>query len=81
MSVYGHGPTRREQAILDLHEEGKSLVDIGNKLDVSPHYAAQVVRSLAQPPLGDWQKSARQGSASLLRALQRHHPERCGVRS
>jgi hypothetical protein len=78
MSAYGHGPTRREQAILDLHDGGRKPDDIGNELALSPRYVRDVIQRLGNPLVGDWQASAKAGSEALLRALKRHHPDRCG---
>ena len=77
MSAFGHGPTRRETAILDLHDRRMEPDDIARELDLAPRYVRQVIASLANPPVGDWQAAARMGSAALLRALRRHHPDRC----
>jgi hypothetical protein len=81
MSVFGHGPSRRETAILDMNDRGVKPNKIADQLNLSPRYVRQVIASLASPPVGNWQADARIGSDELLRALRRHHPDRCGVRA
>lgn len=77
MSTYGHGPTAREQRIIDLKEAGNDDGFIAHELGLSERYVQQVVQALFAPPVTDWQAGARIGSASLLKALRLYHPERC----
>lgn len=79
MSFHGHGPTVREQAILDLHEAKVAPADIAAKLEVKQSYVKYVVDTLHLPQLVDWQNPARAASDNLVAALRRHHPERCGA--
>ncbi len=77
MSLWGHGPTAREQRILDMHAENISAADIAAELDVKPGYVKYVVDTLHRPALEDWQTPAAKASGDLVAALRRHHPERC----
>jgi DNA-binding MarR family transcriptional regulator len=79
MSIYGHGPTVREQQILDLHDAKVAPADIAAKLEVKQSYVKYVIDSLYLPKLVDWQNPAREASGDLVAALRRHHPERCGA--
>lgn len=79
MSIYGHGPTVREQRILDLYEAKVAPADIAAKLEVKVSYVQQVVARLHRPRLEDWQSPAAEASERLVAALRRHHPERCGA--
>lgn len=79
MSIYGHGPTVREQRILDLYEAKVAPADIAAKLEVKVSYVQQVVARLHRPLLEDWQSPAAEASERLVAALRRHHPERCGA--
>lgn len=78
MSVYGHGPTVREQMIIDLTERGIDAAGIAERLGLSEGYVRQVAQALVAPPVGAWEAGARKGTANLLAALRRHHPQRCG---
>ncbi len=77
MSAYGHGPTAREQQVIDLKEQGLEVSDIAQALNLSERYVRQVLQALFAPKVGGWQKAAQSGSANLLAALRRHHPDRC----
>lgn len=79
MSALRQRPTRCEAAILDMHDRKVDPDEIAAELNLSARYVRQVIGALATPPVGDWQAAARIGSDALLRALRRHHPERCGV--
>lgn len=79
MSIYGHGPTVREQRILDLHAAKVAAADIAAELGVKQSYVKQVVTALYLPAMADWQSPARVASDNLAAALRRHHPERCGA--
>lgn len=75
----GHGPSAREQAILDRYEACRDIATVADELGLTRRYCEQVVRELFAPKLDNWQSSARMGSELLYRAIRRHHPERCGV--
>lgn len=79
MTIYGHGPTVREQQVLDLYEADVAPADIAAKLGMQVGYVQQVVARLHRPTLEDWQSPAAEASDRLLAALRRHHPERCGA--
>lgn len=78
MSVYGHGPTRQEQRIIDLWEAGSKAGEIAEATGKGINYVQRVVSMLGRPAPDDWHAGARQGSHNLIRALRRHHPDRCG---
>lgn len=79
MTIYGHGPTVREQQVLDLYETNVAPADIAAKLGMQVSYVQQVVARLHRPVLEDWQSPAAEASERLVAALRRHHPERCGA--
>lgn len=81
MSRDHHGPSAREQQILDLWEADVGPDSIAAQLGLSPSYVQQIIRSLAAPKGEDWQSAARFGSESLIRAIRRYHPDRCGAPS
>lgn len=77
MSRDHYGPSAREQAVLDLWEANRSIDEIATELDLDRLYVRRIVSMLAAPKADDWHGAARMGSKNLLRALRRHHPERC----
>lgn len=77
MSIYGHGPSAREQMINDRSEQGAKPRDIANEAGLSEAYVRQVIQALVAPTDGQWQRAAISGSTRLLAALRLHHPERC----
>lgn len=79
MSVYGHGPTVQEQRIIDLWEAGRKAPEIAELTGKGLSYVQRVISMLACPVPDNWHAGARQGSNDLLRALRRHHPNRCGA--
>lgn len=79
MTIFGHGPTAREQQILDMYDAHAGFDAIADALEVKASYARQVVARLHRPVLEDWQSPAAEASERLLAALRRHHPERCGA--
>ena len=78
MSTYGHGPTVREQQVIDLRESGMQPGEIAQATGLSEGYVQQVLSNLLAPKPVDWQSPARRGSSDLLSALRRHFPQRCG---
>lgn len=48
--IHGHGPTAREQAILDRTDAGAKVVDVADELGLSPAYVHQVASNLS----GSW---------------------------
>ena len=78
MSRDHHGPSAREQQVLDLWERDIAAADIAHQLDLKVDYVRRVVTMLGAPKGDDWHRSTRLASQTLLRALRRHHPERCG---
>lgn len=81
MSIYGHGPTVQEQRIIDLWETGRKPTEIAELLGKRIGYINRVIAMLGSPRPDNWHADARQGSRSLLRALRRVHPDRCGATS
>jgi hypothetical protein len=79
MTIFGHGPTAREQQILDMYDARIEYDAIAAQLEVKVSYAKQVVARLHRPTFEDWQSPAAEASECLLAALRRHHPERCGA--
>lgn len=75
---YAHGPTRREQQIIDLAEQGLRADQIAAVLGLKENYVRDRIAALVNPKLEDWQSPAVSGSKALLAALRRHFPERCG---
>lgn len=81
MSTYGHGPTRREQRVLDLWEQNKKSAEIAEITGLDLRYVQQVISNLGAPIPDAWHASARFGSQALIAAIRRHHPDRCGAAS
>lgn len=79
MSIYGHGPSPQEQSILDLWEQRVHPRRIAARVNRPETYVRSVIARLGAPSPGTWEPAARHGSAMLLEALRRHHPERCGA--
>ena len=79
--AHGHGPTKREQQVLDLWESGKSTKAIAVELGVQVSTVKCVIDRLGG--FGDagvaFNAMVRQGSANLLAAIERFHPERCAM--
>ena len=74
----GHGPTRREQQVLDLQEQGLGATEIARRPELKPSYVSSILGRLGGPGSDRaWETMVRMGSASLLAAIRRHHPERC----
>ena len=73
--VAGHGPSRRELQVLELQERGKKpreiAAELGLKLSVVQNILSHYCVTAAEP----WKDSARAGSAALLAAIIKHHPE------
>lgn len=74
--AFGHGPTEREEEILALHEAGLRPAQIAAQLGVGEPYIASVLGRLANPGASRvFEKMVAKGSAALLRALCRYHPD------
>lgn len=69
------GPTVRETEILDLAETGLSSAAIGERLGLAERYVRDVRSRLSVSAREPWKEDARRGSAMLLEAIHRHHPE------
>jgi hypothetical protein len=81
MGREGHGATRAEAEVMDLFDAGAGVENIhiitGQKRE-RIKYLISVLGVTAHEP---WKVDAEIGSAALLAALRRHHPERCGAAS
>lgn len=74
--AFGHGPTDREEQILALADAGMRPAEIAAKLGVGAPYASNVLHRLANAGTSrKFENMVERGSADLLRALCRHHPD------
>ena len=72
----GHGPTPREQEMLALQEEGLDAGEIADQLGLTRGYVTNALGRLGGTGSDRaWNDMVRHGSAQLLAALHRAHPE------
>lgn len=76
-----HGVTRAEAEVMDLFDAGAGIENIhfitGQKRE-RIKWLISVLGVTAHEP---WKDDAVRGSAALLAALRRHHPQLCGAAS
>lgn len=66
-----------ERDVLDLWEGGLSTQQIVDQGVYSRRFVTNTIGMFGTTSDGGWSRMVRQGSAQLLAALRRHHPERC----
>ena len=77
---YGMGTAQLEARIMDLYDAGTRQGEIARTLNIRPETVGKVVAYMSEgaTDLAFGRGAAARASASLLAAIQRHHPERCG---
>ncbi|NML88379.1 response regulator transcription factor [Sphingobium sp. TB-6] len=77
---YGMGTAQLEARIMDLYDAGSRQGEIAKALNIRPETVGKVVGYMSEgaTDLAFGRCAAVRASASLLAAIQRHHPERCG---
>jgi hypothetical protein len=72
-----NAPTGRESLVLDLYDGGLDSAAIAAKLELDPVYVVNVVNRYGSTAGSDraWNGMVALGSARLLAALRRYHPE------
>jgi hypothetical protein len=79
--MHGHGMTRREQQVMDAHEEGASIAMIAEELELPQERVRRIVSTYRIGVADTWMSNARTGSAALAQAIRRHHPSIGGGRN
>lgn len=77
---YGMPMAQLETAVMDLYEDGLTRDQIAERLNIRRESADKIIRymQIGQSDHVNGPKASAHGSAMLLAALRRHHPERCG---
>ncbi|WP_141237193.1 hypothetical protein [Sphingopyxis sp. GW247-27LB] len=80
--VGSDGLLQKERDVLSLADQGlKPDEIIAARPDLRPAFIRDTVNRCSYSGRERWSEEARLGSADLLKALRRHHPDRCGVPS
>lgn len=74
-----HGITPRERQILDAHESGAEPHEIAASMGVRCRYITNVISRFSVTAFDPWKADAKAGSAALLAAIARAHPERITI--
>ncbi len=77
---YGLSTAQLETAIMDLFDQGLTRDDIAKRLNLRPESAEKIIgyMRIGASDRRSGPEAAALGSASLIAAIRRHHPERCG---
>lgn len=67
--------TRREQEMLDLHDEGLSRDKIAARMGIKVGSVTRTLSALNGNAGNGDQRAIARATANLLAAIQRHHPE------
>lgn len=77
---YGMPTPQLEAAIMDLYEAGATRDAIADRIGIRRETVGKIIgyMRIGAADIAVGAKAAAFGSAALLTALRRHHPERCG---
>jgi hypothetical protein len=74
------GLIQKERDVLSLSDRGLNRDEIiAERPDLRPAFIRDTLIRYSYNGREKWSEEARLGSADLLRALRRHHPDRCGA--
>lgn len=71
----GHGPTRREQEILDRSEAGETPAMIAAGMGIKTESVVRTLNLLHVSGANPFDAMVRHGSELLREAILRHHPD------